>query len=118
MHLKTLFIMIVLIMLYSSCERSLSPDINPDWLNDLVTEFKNAPVGNPPQSIWRYTYKGRIVYYVPAQCCDQFSTLYDAKGSILCAPDGGFSGQGDGHCPDFFAERKDEHLVWRDPRGP
>jgi hypothetical protein len=83
----------------------------------MIEEFKGAPVGNPPQSIWRYSYHGMTVYYVPPQCCDQFSQLYDGFGILLGAPDGGFSGGGDGRFPDFFSARTDEHLVWQDMRG-
>lgn len=93
-----------------------SPSALPHWLAVLIADFQSAPVGNPPQSIYRYTYKGQTVYYVPPQCCDQFSTLYDASGRVLCAPDGGISGRGDGKCPAFLQERTNEALVWRDNR--
>jgi hypothetical protein len=86
------------------------------WLKNLIAGFEKLPVGDPPQSIWRYEYKGQTVYYVPPQCCDQYSTLYDANGIRICAPDGGITGLGDGKCPDFFQERKDEKLIWQDPR--
>ncbi len=85
-------------------------------MKDLIAEFESEPVGNPPQSIWRYEYKSQIVYYVPAQCCDMFSTLYDADGEVICAPSGGIDGRGDGKCPDFNQERKNEMLIWEDPR--
>ena len=55
-------------------------------------------------------------YYVPPQCCDQFSTLYDADGAVICAPDGGITGRGDGKCPDFFQSRTNEKLFWEDSR--
>jgi len=90
---------------------------NPEWVNQLINQFQNAPVGTPPQSIWRYQYKGQTVYYVPPQCCDIFSILYDSAGNVMCAPDGGFGGTGDGHCPDFFQERTNELLVWKDSRA-
>ncbi len=89
---------------------------NAPWLSGLIAEFQSEPVGNPPHAIYQYTYNGRIVYYVPPQCCDQFSTLYDADGIEICAPDGGFSGGGDGRCPDFFDQATDKVLIWEDPR--
>ena len=89
---------------------------NPQWVNALIEQFKAEPVGNPPQSIWRYNYQGQVVYYVPAQCCDMFSTLYDADGNVICAPNGGIDGKGDGRCEDFLAQRTQEQLVWQDPR--
>ncbi len=93
-----------------------SPSALPDWLAVLIRGFQSAPVGNPPRSIYRYNYNGQTVYYVPAQCCDQLSTLYDAAGQVLCAPDGGISGRGDGRCSDFFEQRTHEVLIWRDTR--
>ena len=64
-----------------------------------------------------YEYQGNIVYYVPPQCCDQFSQLYDSNGKLICAPDGGFSGRGDGKCPDFSRVRKNKVLIWQDTRS-
>jgi hypothetical protein len=91
---------------------------NPAWVDDLIALFSAQPVGNPPQSIYSYEYKGQTVYYVAPQCCDQYSRLYDAEGTLLCAPDGGIIGSGDGRCPDFCKERKNERLIWRDHRRP
>jgi hypothetical protein len=89
---------------------------NPKWVDELIQKFQSDPVGNPPQSIWRYEYNGQTVYYVPPQCCDQYSTLYDATGNVICAPDGGIDGKGDGKCPDFASKRSNEQLVWKDAR--
>ena len=113
MKLSMVIILSMLIFLTGCASLGSS---NPAWINQLITSFENQPVGNPPQSIWRYEYKGEQVYYIPAQCCDQFSQLYDARGILLCAPDGGFTGKGDGRCPDFFSLRTDETLIWQDPR--
>ncbi len=88
-----------------------------DWINDLIEKFESDPVANPPLSIWRYNYEGQTVYYVPPMCCDMFSRLYDASGNVICHPDGGFTGMGDGRCPDFFAKRTDGTLIWRDARS-
>ncbi len=90
---------------------------NPAWVDGLIKGFENQAVGNPPQSIWRYDYNGQSVYYVPAQCCDQYSALYDASGAVLCAPDGGIAGKGDGKCSDFFEKRTNEQLIWKDSRS-
>jgi hypothetical protein len=102
-------------MLLASCGQP-TPSGNPLWIDQMIRQFKSQPIGNPPQSIWRYDYKGQEVYYVPPQCCDLYSSLYDASGKIICAPDGGLAGRGDGKCPDFVAERSAEKLIWEDPR--
>ena len=52
-------------------------------MDDLIRTYTEAPVGNPPQSIWQYEYNGALVYYVPPQCCDQYSDLYDFAGKII-----------------------------------
>ncbi|KAA9333499.1 hypothetical protein F0P96_08285 [Hymenobacter busanensis] len=75
-----------------------------------------AKVANPPIRIMSYEYNGQTVYFESAPCCDNFSTLYDAKGVVLCQPDGGITGRGDGNCADFEKKRTNEQLVWQDPR--
>lgn len=90
---------------------------NPTWVDQLIHTFESEPLGNPPQSIWQYEFKGQEVYFIPAQCCDQFSKLYAASGNLICAPDGGFTGRGDGKCPDFIALRTDGTLIWQDSRS-
>ena len=110
-----LFVLFGLYFFIIGCSQSTSPD-NPDWVEELIVHFKNKPLGNPPQSIWRYNYNSQIVYYVHPQCCDQYSTLYDEDGNIIGAPDGGYSGTGDGRITDFFSARTDEKLIWKDSR--
>ena len=91
-------------------------DDRPAVVDSLIARLEAAPKANPPASIWRYRYKGALVYYVPPSCCDIPSELYDQAGNVICSPDGGLTGKGDGRCPDFFAARTDEVAVWKDPR--
>jgi hypothetical protein len=105
----------ILITTVAGCSPSAQPE-NPPWVEGLINKFQNEPVGNPPQSIWRYDYNGQTVYYLPPQCCDQYSVLLDENGKEICAPDGGLTGQGDGRCHDFMEKRTDEKLVWKDNR--
>lgn len=89
----------------------------PPWLERLIGQMKARPPGNPPQSVWRYRYRGQTVYYLPPQCCDQTSVLFDAEGRVIGAPDGGLTGRGDGRAADFHAQRRQGLLLWRDQRG-
>ena len=89
---------------------------NPAWLNDLIYRQQNEPVANPPAFIARYDYRGQTVYFLPQRCCDIFSNLYDAEGSVIGHPDGGITGQGDGRVSHFFEVRSNETVVWRDQR--
>ena len=114
--MNKLYILIIILLIASTGCSQTTQQENPEWVDKLINQYQNEPVGNPPQSIWRYEYKGQIVYFIPQQCCDMYSILFDANGNELCAPDGGFDGKGDGKCPDFFEERTDELLVWKDTR--
>ena len=109
------FVLLCLLIFTISCSQSNEPEA-PDWVEYLIEEFESQDVGNPPYSIWEYQYKNQVVYFIPAQCCDQFSTLFDKNGNIICAPDGGFSGRGDDKCSDFFSERSNGKLIWKDTR--
>ncbi|MBD2718202.1 hypothetical protein H6G99_04470 [Synechococcus sp. FACHB-909] len=82
----------------------------------LIGQLKAQPPGNPPQTVWRYRYRGQVVYYLPPQCCDQMSTLFDAEGRVIAAPDGGLTGRGDGRAGDFHERRREGLLLWRDLR--
>ncbi len=104
-----------MIFLLAGCTQS-TQSANPGWVDKLIKQFETDPVGNPPLSLWRYDYGGQVVYFVPAHCCDISSVVYDASGNYLCAPDGGFSGKGDGKCADFFSQRSNEKLIWKDER--
>lgn len=88
----------------------------PGCIKEMITKFEKEPKQNPPRKIFRYGYKEKIVYYVPAICCDMYSDLYSSDCKLLGHPDGGFTGKGDGTLPDFDAEKTAEHLVWQDKR--
>jgi len=88
----------------------------PACIKKLIGQFKKEEKQNPPRSIYRYSYNGKTVYYVPAICCDFFSDLYDSKCNLIAHPDGGFTGRGDGKASDFIKKRTGEKLVWKDIR--
>lgn len=88
----------------------------PAWLDEVIAELESEPVANPPALIAAYDYRGQTVFYLPPRCCDVPSTVYGPTGTVLCSADGGLTGRGDGRCPDFFAERRNERIVWRDTR--
>lgn len=94
-----------------------APDGRPAWLASLIRELEAQPVANPPAFVAKYQYRGEAVYFLPARCCDVWSTVYRTDGTTLCHPDGGVTGHGDGQCPTFLKERTNEQIVWRDPRG-
>ena len=88
----------------------------PACIKELIATFEKEPKQNPPRKVFRYRYKENVVYYVPPICCDMYSDLYSSDCTLLGHPDGGITGKGDGTLPDFYAEKKDEYLVWQDKR--
>ena len=114
--MKTHLLAIITILMFLVGCTQATQTANPGWLDQLIKQYESEPVGNPPLSIWRYEYNGQAVYFVSARCCDIYSILYDIDGNVLCYPDGGIGGEGDGRCPDFFSQRSNEQLIWKDQR--
>jgi hypothetical protein len=108
---------IALLLLIGTQVSATVPQGKPAWINAHIEQLQKGRPGNPSFTIWQYRYKGQVVYYFPPQCCDIPSTLLDEKQKQICSPDGGFAGNGDGKCTDFFTARTEEKLLWRDPRA-
>ncbi len=88
----------------------------PACVFDKIAEFQKTEKANPPRAVYKYDYKGSTVYYITAPCCDIYPELFDADCNLLCAPDGGFTGKGDGKCVDFHKLKSNEKLIWKDNR--
>jgi len=91
-------------------------DCPPAKIQAKIAELKAAPKASPAYEVWECKYMGQKAYLISAPCCDNYNTLYDTCLNALCAPSGGFTGRGDGQCPDFNEKATDKKLVWRDPR--
>ena len=98
-------LVLFLMLLLASCEKTDIPAGMPSCLAKEIKQERAV-------KIWQYTYQGQVVYYMQTDCCDNFNYLYDSKCNLICAPDGGFTGQGDGKCRDFFSARTNEILLW------
>lgn len=115
MRYMSLVVWIALAAAVAGCS-AVTSDEQPPFVDQLINRFRSEPVSNPPRSIWRYNYRGGVVFYVPPVCCDVPSDLYDSDGKVICSPDGGITGRGGGGCPDFFSMRTQESRVWADSR--
>jgi hypothetical protein len=118
--LRRQLVILTFLMSVACAANPAAPDFTssmPAWLTALVRQSEAQPVANPPAFIARYDYKGQTVYFLPQRCCDIMSVLYRQDGSVACHPDGGLKGTGDGQCADFFVERRNEHIIWRDARS-
>ena len=118
--LRRQFVVLTFLISVACAGNPAAPDSDnsmPAWLTTLVRQAEEQPVANPPAFIARYDYKGQTMYFLPQRCCDIMSVLYRSDGSVACHPDGGLKGTGDGQCADFFVERRNERILWRDARG-
>ena len=109
----------ILRVLLATCVLNCATDADtlPPWLQALIQQVESQPPAAPPLYVARYDYQGQVVYYLPPRCCDVPSDLYDPSGTIICHPDGGLTGHGDGRCADFLATATNEKILWRDQRG-
>ncbi|MBC5994124.1 DUF6970 domain-containing protein [Pontibacter cellulosilyticus] len=125
LNLQAVVLWVLLASINIACKPGISPQI-PEaatanaqaapWLSQMIQEMEQGKPSNPPAKVYRYTYNDQQVYYVTGRCCDIPSKLYDMNGNVICEPDGGITGKGDGRCPDFFEKRSDETLIWEDKR--
>jgi hypothetical protein len=89
----------------------------PPFVEKLIAHYEAASPVSSPGAIWQYRYKGAAVFFVPRlACCDIMSSLYDINGNLICHPDGGIAGAGDGKCHDFLKDRADGRRLWMDTR--
>lgn len=110
-----LIILWAVVILVPACDKlDLYVDV-PSCIENEIREIKKEEVRNPRAQVWKWEVDGSIYYYITSDCCDQYNNLYDEDCNIVCAPDGGFTGKGDGNCPDFIGEIK-YTLVWEDDR--
>lgn len=106
----------ILTLTTQQCAKKMHSTTLPACIQQKIDSIKAQPRWNPPAEVWEYTYNGKRVFLVSADCCDQYTTLYDDKCNYVCAPSGGLTGTGDRKCDDFNATAKQVRLVWKDSR--
>jgi len=105
-----ILLMFLCLLLFFSCKKRNT------CIEKEINNIKSQDVWNPPAEVWQYRYNGQTVYYIPPRCCDIPSRLLDENCNVICSPDGGFTGKGDGKCNDFFSKRTGKKLIWKDKR--
>ncbi len=96
-----------------------SPDLEkdaPSCVKRKIKDIQKEDVWNPPAEVWEWKVDGQTYYYFTSSCCDKKNYLYDEDCNQICAPDGGFTGNGDGNCPNFSGTIQ-KSLVWKDNRN-
>lgn len=108
--MRTTLIVLSLTILTFGCK----PDVEklPSCIDALVQKAEN---GNDDYDAWQiieYEYQNDKYYLVAAGCCDRFDPLFDSDCNEICSPSGGFSGGGDGKCPEWVASLTDGVIIW------
>lgn len=113
--IKTTIIFLGIGLIFNSCKTSDLDIEAPMCIEQKIDAIINNEVTNPPTQVWRWEVDGDTYYYITSDCCDQYNYLYNEQCEIICAPDGGITGAGNGNCPDFTNEIV-KTLVWKDNR--
>ena len=96
---------------FVSCDKEREETV-PACIQEMIDENKNGDASTPAEEIHRWSTKTTTYYYVVSECCDQYNYLLDETCQIVCAPDGGINGAGDGNCP-YFGESFETDLIWK-----
>lgn len=115
-QILTLFLSVIIILISFSCKKTNVPKETPSCIKQQIRNILKEDVRNPPAEVWKYEYNGKTVYYIPAFCCDAMSVLFDEDCNVICNPDGGLTGNGDGKCTDFSQKSSKGELIWKDKR--
>jgi hypothetical protein len=104
--------LLLMVALFSGCRKEEDVIGTPQCIYDKIREIQNQSGANSPREVWRMEIDAETNYYLfVMDCCDQFNPVYDSNCNYVCAPSGGFSGQGDGNCP-VWPENIERVLIW------
>ncbi len=102
--------------MFNSCAKISVPKDTPSCIKNKIRKIQMQPVYNPPASVSLWELDGKKYYYFTSDCCDQMTELYNDQCELICHPDGGITGTGDGKCPDFTQGTLLKTVIWKDAR--
>jgi hypothetical protein len=108
MNIQNLFISVIFTLMVQSCTPRNQIGSNT-CINKLI-ETKKTSAG--VKEIWQYQLQEDLVYYIKMNGADQYNKLLNSKCEVICYPDGGITGHGDGKCPEFFEARAKGKILW------
>ncbi len=101
---------------FTGCNKLKLDEDVPKCIENRIKDIIKAPVTNPPAKVVKWVDGADTYYYFTSDCCDAFNYLYDTDCNVVCAPDGGITGGGDGNCP-AFSSGLEKTLIWEDDRN-
>ena len=106
--------------LATGCSKNEIPNDIPECVQEKIQAIIDGPAWDPPARCIEYDYLNRTVYYFPQEpfCCNNTSEAFNSNCELVCNPDGGENGLGDGQCPDFYQLASGGVIVWEDSREP
>ncbi len=109
---------VLFVFLFSAQRCNELQESQPDCVQSLIDQLKEQSVRNPPAKIIKYEIGHKTYYYIPPYCCDTYSDLYDDQCNLVCHPDGGFTGHGDGQCTELAGKISElaGKVIWEDKR--
>ncbi|MBC7472645.1 MAG: hypothetical protein H7263_00005 [Candidatus Sericytochromatia bacterium] len=92
-------------------------DKNPEWLDKYINKLNTEPVKDSPESITKFEYKGKNVYFFSSPCCGKEGKLYDQNKNIICSVGKNkISYKKLKNCNDFDKTKKNKKLIWQENR--
>jgi hypothetical protein len=114
--MKALLFLSVILASLAQRECNKQKTLVPSCIQARIDTIKQQPRWNPPAEVTEYRYNGKRVFLFSSNCCDQYNEVVDESCQYICAPSGGFTGKGDGKCPDFGEKAELVKVVWKDDR--
>jgi hypothetical protein len=114
--IQSLIFLSILLGFFHSCAKISVPKDTPSCIKNKIRKIQGQHVFNPPASVSLWEFDGKKYYYITSDCCDQMTELYNDQCELICHPDGGITGTGDGKCPDFTQGTLQKTLIWKDSR--
>ena len=127
------FIAVVVPVLASSCAKPVAipampapvpedpaaPPVDPSlpiWLRERIAGYQQSTFRSSPLRVMKFKHGWQTYYYFSGLCCEQLNPITDDDGDYVCAPTGGWTGDGDNKCPKSFPDEEGMTTVWEDSR--
>jgi len=101
-------------LVLTACPSTEDPVIYSTCVQDIIDSLALESTFSPSARVEEWKVGNETYIYSTSDCCDHFNFLLNLECEVICAPDGGFSGMGDGNCPNL--EGVEKMLIWEDPR--